>query len=84
MVVADDDEVFLINSDGIIIRIKANEVSKLGRTTQGVKIMKVEEGSEIVAMAKGPRDDEEEDKPQPKKEEKNSSENDDGDQLSLV
>ena len=39
MVVDEDDEVLMINSDGIIIRIRANEVSELGRATQGVKIM---------------------------------------------
>ena len=83
MVVADDDEVFLINSDGIIIRIRANEVSKLGRTTQGVKIMKVEEGSEIVAMAQGPRDEEEAPAPV-KKKAPEKSDGDDGDQLSLI
>ncbi len=86
MVVADDDEVFLINSDGIIIRIRANEVSKLGRTTQGVKIMKVEEGTEIVAMAKGPRDesDDTETIEAEKKAAKKSDKKDDGDQMSLV
>ncbi|MBQ1476092.1 MAG: DNA gyrase subunit A, partial [Firmicutes bacterium] len=47
MTVQDDDEVFLINSDGIIIRIEASDVSRLGRTTQGVRIMKVEEETEI-------------------------------------
>ena len=84
MVVADDDEVFLINSDGIIIRIRANEVSKLGRTTQGVKIMKVEEGTEIVAMAKGPRDDVDEDESEaPKKKAKEPGEDSD-EQLSLL
>ncbi len=59
MVVADDDEVFLINSDGIIIRISASEVSKMGRTTQGVRIMKIDEGIEIVAMARAIREDDE-------------------------
>ena len=59
MTVQDDDEVFLINSDGIIIRIEASDVSKLGRTTQGVRIMKVDEESEIVAMAKSIREDSE-------------------------
>ena len=59
MVVKDSDDVFLINSEGIIIRINAGEVSKLGRTTQGVRIMKTKEGEEIVSMARGPRDDEE-------------------------
>ncbi|MCQ2561398.1 MAG: DNA gyrase subunit A [Clostridia bacterium] len=54
--VMEDDEVFLINSDGIIIRIEADEVSKLGRTTQGVRIMKVEDNSEIITMAKAVRE----------------------------
>jgi len=58
MVVSDSDDVFLINNGGIIIRINAGEVSKLGRTTQGVHIMKADEDVEIVSMAKGPRDEE--------------------------
>ena len=57
MVVDEDDEVLLINSDGIIIRIRAEEVSELGRATQGVKIMKVEDGTRIVAMAKAIREE---------------------------
>ena len=59
MVVDSDDEVFLINSDGIIIRTRAGEVSILGRATQGVKIMKVEGETKIVAMAKAIKEDEE-------------------------
>jgi len=58
MVVDSDDEVFLINSDGIIIRTRAGEVSILGRATQGVKIMKVEGETKIVAMAKAIKEDE--------------------------
>lgn len=50
--VSKDDEIMLINSNGVIIRIRANEISKSGRTTQGVKIMKVESGDEIVSFAK--------------------------------
>lgn len=60
MVVDEDDEALMINSDGIIIRIRAGEVSKLGRATQGVKIMKVEDDVKIVAMAKVIKEDEEE------------------------
>ena len=52
MVVDKDDDVLLINSEGIIIRIRANEISELGRATQGVKIMKVQDETKIVAMAK--------------------------------
>ncbi|MDY6038535.1 MAG: DNA gyrase subunit A [Eubacterium sp.] len=60
MVVGETDEILMINSDGIIIRIRASEVSVLGRATQGVKIMKVDEGCKIVAIAKAIRDDEDE------------------------
>lgn len=59
MVVNEDDEIMLINSDGIIIRISAADVSRLGRSTQGVRIMKVEEDANIIALAKVIREDEE-------------------------
>ena len=58
-VVKDDDEILLINSDGIIIRIKADEVSKLSRATQGVKIMKVADDANIIALAKVVGEDDE-------------------------
>lgn len=79
MVVDEDDEVLMINSEGIIIRIRAGEVSKLGRATQGVKIMKVGDDTKIVAMAKVIKEedddelDEEEEK-KAKKPAKNSDE----------
>lgn len=57
MVVDKEDEILLINSDGIIIRIRANEISELGRATQGVKIMKVGDETKIVSMAKVIKED---------------------------
>ncbi|MDD6154201.1 MAG: DNA gyrase subunit A [Eubacteriales bacterium] len=51
-VVNDDDEIMLITSEGVIIRIKASEVSVLKRATQGVKIMNVDDDAEIVSIAK--------------------------------
>ncbi|MBE6031232.1 MAG: DNA gyrase subunit A [Clostridiales bacterium] len=60
MVVDDDDEVLMINSDGVIIRIKASDVSRLGRATQGVRIMKVEAETNIVSIAKVVKDPEDE------------------------
>ena len=67
IVVDDDDDVMLINSDGVIIRVPAREVSKLGRATQGVKIMNVGEDVDIIAISKVARDDEEEEEaPAPK------------------
>ena len=61
MVVDDDDELLMINSNGIIIRIKASDVSVLGRATQGVKIMKVEEGNAIISMAKVVKEEDDKD-----------------------
>jgi DNA gyrase subunit A len=52
MLVKDEDEIMLINSNGVIIRIRAEEISRSGRTTQGVKIMRVEEEDHIVSLAK--------------------------------
>ena len=50
--VTTDDEIMIINSSGVIIRIRAKEVSTSGRTTQGVKIMKVDEDDRIVSFTK--------------------------------
>ena len=61
MTIDEDDEILLINSDGIIIRIKAEEISRLGRATQGVKIMRVDDDTKIVAMAKAIKEDDEDD-----------------------
>lgn len=58
MVVDDDDDIMLINSDGIIIRMQAKEVSRLGRATQGVKIMNIAGEANIIALAKVAREDE--------------------------
>ncbi len=70
MVVDEDDEIILINSDGIVIRIRASEVSNLGRATQGVKIMRVDDDANIVALAKVIKEDEIDEKPLKNKEEK--------------
>ena len=51
-VVRHDDEVILINSEGTVIRIKAKDVSVLGRATQGVKIMRAGQDVEIISMAR--------------------------------
>ena len=76
----DDDEVFLINSEGIIIRIKASDVSVLGRATQGVKIMKVDDGEKLIAMARAIKDeDDEQVEAKPEKKKKTGEE-----QLSLI
>ncbi len=59
-IVDDEDEILLINSQGTVIRIEAKGVSKLGRATQGVKIMRTGEDIEIISMAKMIREEEHE------------------------
>lgn len=59
-VVDDNDEILLINSEGTVIRIEAKGISKLGRATQGVKIMRTGEDIEIISMAKMIREEEHE------------------------
>ena len=46
-----DDDVMLIADNGIIIRMRAKEISKIGRDTQGVRIMKLKNHGTVVGVA---------------------------------
>lgn len=59
-VVTSEDEVFLINSGGVVIRQRVKEISKQGRDATGVRVMRVEKGQELVAMGVVADRDEEE------------------------
>lgn len=48
--VAPEDAVMLMNTRGIAIRISAASISKIGRTTQGVTLMKLGQGDEVASM----------------------------------
>lgn len=47
MVVSENDEVMLIASNGVMIKFFVEDVSRTGRTTQGVRLMKVEADHEV-------------------------------------
>jgi DNA gyrase subunit A len=51
-VVGPQHELMIVSSEGVMIRVKANDISKLGRATQGVKIMNLAEGDTVKAMAR--------------------------------
>ncbi len=51
-VVDETDELILINTAGVIIRIKSADISVVGRHTSGVKVMRVSEEDQLVAFAK--------------------------------
>ena len=56
--VNEDDEMMMINSNGVLIRIRVNEISIFGRVTSGVKLMKTDEEVEVVSIAKLKGEDE--------------------------
>ena len=55
-----DDDIILIADDGVIIRIEAGSIRICARPSKGVRVMKVNEGSKVITMARAPHDDEEE------------------------
>ena len=50
--VHDDDEVMLISQQGMILRLKAGDIRTIGRATQGVRLIEMEEGDAVVSVAK--------------------------------
>jgi len=59
-VVDKTDEIMLISLKGVIIRLKVEGISEMGRSTQGVTLMRIEEDDKVVAVAKYVEVDEEE------------------------
>ncbi len=52
LLVHDDEDILLITDDGTIIRMPVADISVLGRNTQGVRLMRVEEGCRVVCVAR--------------------------------
>ena len=50
--VHDGDELMVITQQGMVIRMQTNDVSVIGRATQGVKIIDSEEGDKVVSIAR--------------------------------
>jgi len=50
--VTDDDEIILISKNGIVIRMPVKQISIIGRNTQGVRLMKLEQNDKVVGVAK--------------------------------
>ncbi|MFT9496980.1 DNA gyrase subunit A [Anaerosolibacter sp.] len=51
-VVSDEDDVMLISTGGVIIRLEVRHISRMGRNTQGVTLMRVGQDTNIVSIAK--------------------------------
>ena len=52
LLLEEDEEIMLITSEGVIIRLRGNEISSYGRVSQGVKLMNLDEGVTVVGIAK--------------------------------
>ncbi len=50
--VHEDDELMIISQQGMILRMRAGDVRAIGRATQGVRMIEMEEGDAVVAIAK--------------------------------
>lgn len=49
--VSENEDIMLISKNGIVIRTPAREISVIGRNTQGVRIMRLEENDKLVSAA---------------------------------
>ena len=58
LVVNDEDDILVITDDGTIIRMSAANISLLSRATQGVRIMRIMDGSRVICIEKTDREEE--------------------------
>ncbi|MFV2071103.1 MAG: DNA gyrase subunit A [Thermoanaerobaculales bacterium] len=55
--VHEDDEVLLVTEGGMLIRMTVDEIRRIGRATQGVRLIRLKEGDRVVSIARAERDD---------------------------
>ena len=48
---SDDEDVMLITSEGVVIRLHTDSISRFGRQTQGVRLVKMNDGVKVVSIA---------------------------------
>ena len=58
--VQDTDDILLMSSDGIVIRMAAADVNVYGRAAQGVRVMRLQEGEKVISLTVTAREAEEE------------------------
>ena len=56
VMVSDDDDVILISSDGVMIRIPASEIRVCRRPSKGVRVMRVGDGARVVTVTRTAHD----------------------------
>ena len=68
-VAQDTDDILIICDDGIIIRLPVADVNTYGRSAQGVRVMRVSEGSKVISLSRAEAQEEEEETELPEGEE---------------
>jgi DNA gyrase subunit A len=58
--VSDEEDIMLITNSGTIIRVASTDISVIGRDTQGVKVMNVDEGTVLSKIAISPKQEDDE------------------------
>lgn len=59
-IVTNDNDVMIITTEGVVIRTDVAEISEFGRVTQGVRVMKLDEGVKIKSIEKTAKEEEKE------------------------
>ena len=54
-----DENIMIITANGTIIRVASSDISSIGRATQGVRVMRTEDGATVSKIAITPESDEE-------------------------
>jgi DNA gyrase subunit A len=62
--VTDDDQLMLVTNNGKIIRLRMRDIRVIGRNTQGVRLIDVEEGERVVSLARLAEKEEDEEEPE--------------------
>nr|MBR4281854.1 DNA gyrase subunit A [Clostridia bacterium] len=58
LLVQEEEDILLITDDGTIIRTPAADIRLCGRNTQGVRVMKLQEGSKVIGVARAEKEEE--------------------------
>lgn len=51
-IINEKHEMMIVSEEGVVIRVKAGDISELSRATQGVKVMNVDDSDRVVAVAR--------------------------------
>src|SRR5260221_5062951 len=60
VLVGDEDEIMLISTGGVLIRTKVKQIREMGRSTQGVRLIDLDEGTKLAGVERVAEKEEEE------------------------